>query len=74
MAFGFMSAAWALGAFVGPAAAGAIAGATGDWIPFVLAACLCAGALAATRIASENERPAVLIDGLSGDPARVGRK
>src|SRR5438445_741211 len=45
MAFGFMSAAWALGAFVGPAAAGAIAGATGDWIPFLLAAGLCAAAL-----------------------------
>jgi MFS family permease len=74
MAFGFMSAAWATGAFVGPAAAGAIAGATGDWIPFVLAACLCAGALAATRVMSENKRAAVLIDRLSGDPARVGRE
>ncbi len=49
MAFGFMSAAWAAGAFVGPAAGGAIAGATGDWIPFVLAAGLCAAALAAAR-------------------------
>ena len=42
MAFGFMSAAWATGAFVGPAAGGAIAGATGDWIPFVLACGVCA--------------------------------
>jgi MFS family permease len=49
MAFGLMSAAWALGAVVGPAAAGAIAGATGDWIPYVLAAAVCAGTLAALR-------------------------
>ncbi|MHB8531635.1 MAG: MFS transporter [Solirubrobacteraceae bacterium] len=53
MAFGMMNAAWAVGALLGPAAAGAIAGATGDWIPFVLAGLLCAVTLAATR-----ERPA----------------
>ena len=74
MAFGLMSAAWALGAFVGPAAAGAIAGATGDWIPFLLAAGLCAVALAVARPASQNEGAAVLVDRLSGDPARVGRE
>jgi MFS family permease len=74
MAFGFMSAAWALGAFVGPAAGGAIAGATGDWIPFVLAAALCAIAIAATRPASQDEGAAVLVDRLTGDPAGVGRK
>jgi MFS family permease len=74
MAFGFMSAAWALGAFVGPAAAGAIAGATGDWIPFLLAAGLCAAALAIARPASQNEGAAVLVDRLAGDPARVGRE
>jgi MFS family permease len=49
MAFGVMNAAWALGAVVGPAAAGAIASVTGDWIPYVLAAAACAVALAATR-------------------------
>jgi MFS family permease len=49
LAFGLMNAAWAVGAVVGPAAAGAIASASGDWVPFVLAAGLCAGALAATR-------------------------
>jgi MFS family permease len=74
MAFGFMSAAWALGAFVGPAAAGAIASATGDWIPFLLAAGLCAVTLAVARPASEDEGAAVLVDRLSGDPARVGRE
>jgi MFS family permease len=49
IAFGVMNAAWALGAVAGPAAGGAIAGATGDWIPFVLAACACVVALVAVR-------------------------
>jgi MFS family permease len=44
MAFGLMNVAWALGAAAGPAVGGAIAAATGDWIPYVLAAVLCAGA------------------------------
>ena len=74
MAFGFMSAAWALGAFVGPAAAGAIAGATGDWFPFLLAAALCAVTLAVTRPASQDEGAAVLVDRLPRDPAGVGRE
>jgi MFS family permease len=72
MAFGFMNAAWAVGAMVGPAAGGAIASVTGDWIPFVLAAALCASALVALR--SAHERPAVLVDRLAGDAARVGRE
>ena len=49
MGFGVMNAAWALGAFAGPAAGGAIAGATGDWIPFVLAAALCTVTFVAVR-------------------------
>lgn len=49
MGFGFMNAAWATGAVVGPAAGGAIASTTGDTIPWVLSAVLCAAALAATR-------------------------
>jgi MFS family permease len=48
LAFGLMNAAWAVGAVIGPAAGGAVAGATGDWVPFVLAAVLCAASLAAT--------------------------
>jgi len=44
-----MNAAWALGAIAGPAAGGAIAGATGDWIPFVLGASFCAFALVVLR-------------------------
>jgi MFS family permease len=54
MGFGLMNAAWAVGAFTGPAAAGAIASATGDWIPFVLAACACASALAALSLRSRR--------------------
>jgi MFS family permease len=49
MGFGVMNAAWALGAVAGPAAGGAIAGAAGDWIPFVLAAALCATTFIAVR-------------------------
>jgi len=49
MAFGLMNAAWASGALIGPAAGGAIAAASGDVVPFVVAAALCATALAAAR-------------------------
>jgi len=74
MAFGFMSAAWAVGAFVGPAAGGAIAGATGDWIPFVLGAGLCAAAFALARPASDHVGAAVVVDRLPGDAAGVRGK
>jgi MFS family permease len=72
MAFGFMNAGWALGAVVGPAAAGAIASATSDWLPYALTAAACVAALAAAR--SQHERPAVLVDRLTGDAAGVGRQ
>jgi MFS family permease len=49
MAFGLMNAAWATGALVGPAAGGAVAAASGDMVPFGVAAALCAVALAAVR-------------------------
>lgn len=49
VAFGVMNAAWALGAVTGPAVGGAIAGATGDWIPFVLASVACVLALVTLR-------------------------
>lgn len=48
-AFGVMNATWAVGAMLGPAAAGAIATASGDWLAFTLAAALCAGTLIAIR-------------------------
>jgi MFS family permease len=60
MAFGLMSAAWATGAVAGPAAGGAIANATGDWIPFVLGAVLCAAILFVVRPRAVRERAAVL--------------
>jgi MFS family permease len=74
VAFGLMSAAWAVGAVAGPAAGGAIAGATGDWIPFLLGATLCAGALVAVRARSEHQGAAVLVDRSPADAARVGRE
>jgi MFS family permease len=49
MAFGLMNAAWATGAVAGPAAGGAIANATGDWIPYVLGAALCASIFVVVR-------------------------
>jgi predicted MFS family arabinose efflux permease len=49
VAFGLMNAAWAVGAAVGPSAGGALAGASGDWLPFVLAGVLCGGGLLVSR-------------------------
>ena len=71
MAFGLMSAAWATGAFVGPAAGGALAGATGDWIPYVLGAVVCAATLAVARRGSDHVGAAIVVDRLAGDPAGV---
>jgi MFS family permease len=72
LAFGIMNAAWAVGAVIGPAGGGAIAGATGDTLPYVLCGAVCVTALIVTR--SRHERAAVLVDGLARDPARVGRQ
>jgi MFS family permease len=55
MAFGLLNAAWAIGAMLGPVAAGAIAGATGDAVPFLLAAL---GALAALAFLRRPALPA----------------
>ncbi|HZT84434.1 MAG TPA: MFS transporter [Gaiellaceae bacterium] len=49
MAFGLMNAAWASGALLGPAAGGAVAAASGDVVPFLVSAGLCATGLAAAR-------------------------
>jgi MFS family permease len=59
MAFGLMSAAWATGAVAGPAAGGAIATATGDWIPFVLGGILCGSILVLVRPRTTPERTVV---------------
>lgn len=60
MAFGLMNAAWAGGALVGPAAGGAVADASGDVVPFAVAAVLCAAALAAVRRARHRTAAVVL--------------
>lgn len=60
MGFGVMNAAWALGAVSGPAAGGAIAGATGDWIPFMLGAVLCLATLVAVRPQTERREVVTL--------------
>jgi MFS family permease len=57
MAFGLMNAAWASGAMIGPAAAGAIAGAAGDSLPFVLAAVGCVVALIFMRPSPRHPAP-----------------
>ena len=56
MGFGFMNAAWAVGALVGPVAAGAVSGATGDAVPFVFGAGLCLAALTGLRRRSGGTR------------------
>ncbi len=48
LGFGIMNTAWALGNMTGPSAGGAIAGATDDAVPYLLAALLCLVTLAAT--------------------------
>ncbi|HEV8180492.1 MAG TPA: MFS transporter [Gaiellaceae bacterium] len=60
MAFGLMNAAWALGALIGPAAGGAVAAASGDIVPYLVSALLCATALAAVRRARQRTAVAVL--------------
>ncbi|HLX33307.1 MAG TPA: MFS transporter [Gaiellaceae bacterium] len=49
MGFGLMNAAWATGALLGPAAGGAVAAASGDVVPFLVSAGLCATGLAIVR-------------------------
>jgi MFS family permease len=60
MAFGLMNAAWASGALIGPAAGGGVAAVTGDVVPFLVAAALCAGALAVVRRARQRTALAVV--------------
>jgi MFS family permease len=58
MAFGLMNAAWAMGAMLGPAAAGTIASVSGDAVPYVLAAGCSLAALALLRLPIAVRRPA----------------
>jgi MFS family permease len=66
MAFGLMNAAWAIGEIVGPAAGGAVASATGDVVPFLVAAGFCATALAAVRRARLRTAARALPSDLAG--------
>ena len=68
MAFGLMNAAWAVGAMGGPALAGVVAGATGDAVPFVLAAAGCATAFVLFR---PRSAPAASSTGIPAPEARV---
>jgi MFS family permease len=49
LAFGVMNACWGVGALIGPAAGGALAGAAGDSVPYLILAGLCLATLVATR-------------------------
>jgi MFS family permease len=49
LAFGLMNACWGVGALVGPAAGGALAGVAGDSAPYVILAGLCLATYLATR-------------------------
>jgi MFS family permease len=66
MAFGLMNAAWAGGALIGPAAGGVVADATGDIVPFLVAAGLCAGAFAAVRHARHRATAPAVPSDLAG--------
>jgi DHA1 family tetracycline resistance protein-like MFS transporter len=50
LAFGLMNACWGVGALIGPAAGGALAGAAGDTIPYLILAGLCLATWAGTRV------------------------
>ncbi len=50
LGFGVMNAAWAVGATIGPAAGGGLAQATGDKLPLLLSAGLCAVGVALLRM------------------------
>jgi MFS family permease len=49
LAFGLMNACWGIGALIGPAVGGALAGAAGDSVPYLLLAGICLGTYVATR-------------------------
>jgi predicted MFS family arabinose efflux permease len=57
LAFGVMNTAWAVGELVGPTAGGALADASSDAAPYLVAACLCALTLAATYRVTGRVRP-----------------
>jgi MFS family permease len=66
MAFGVMNAAWASGALIGPAVGGAVAAVTGDVVPFLVSAVLCAAALAGVRRARQRTTARAVPSDLAG--------
>jgi len=66
MAFGLMNAAWATGALIGPAAGGAVAEVSGDVVPYLVSAGLCAGALGAVRRARHRTTASAMQSDLAG--------
>ena len=50
LAFGLMNACWGIGALIGPAVGGALAGVAGDSVPYLLLACICLATYVATRV------------------------
>jgi predicted MFS family arabinose efflux permease len=63
--FGIMNTAWALGNSTGPAAAGAVADAAGDAVPYLIAAALCLLTLLATATVRAPTARRVAGDGSS---------
>ena len=50
LAFGVMNACWGIGALIGPAAGGALAGVAGDSLPYLLLAGICLATWVGTRV------------------------
>jgi MFS family permease len=57
LAFALMNACWGAGAMVGPALGGAIAGAAGDAVPYLILAALCLATYATTRLHAPEAVP-----------------
>ncbi len=57
LAFGLMNACWGIGALVGPAAGGALAGVAGDAVPYLVLAGVCVATYLATRARYAEPEP-----------------
>jgi MFS family permease len=70
LTYGLSNTVWAVGAVVGPAGAGALASASGDWLPFVIAAALCVASLAAIRPLQRTEAVEQSVPDLTASPTQ----
>jgi len=57
LAFGLVNACWGIGALVGPAAGGALAGVAGDAVPYLVLAGVCVATYLATRARYAEPEP-----------------